>query len=368
MKTTIRTILFYDRFSCLGKKCPLNCCHGWRIPLDDDSARRYRRERSLIGLRANIALIGTNPKAFGRWHLRCPMLDPDGYCSLQKARGEKFLPDTCRNFPRDWANLGIFVERTLDLSCIHAASLFLQAADDPEKGLAFREETGLWELPRAGDNDDPEFLQSLIERRERILDRLMYKEIRDAASLDDAIFSLADDARREQDKYLKLQTEGMHRIRLFPFSIMLLNEMMSTFFYEDGLRWTEPRLYRMCREYFRVFDPLTEIEGQKKLDEMCERWYHAGETPGISDLVRYFAYCLIRKYYETYEDYSFLRRIEEAAVHLNMVFLFELLAMNAGRKLTIEERAGIIACYEKRTWHNEDVMGVLIKQLNGRFV
>ena len=74
------------------------------------------------------------------------------------------------------------------------------------------------------------------------------------------------------------------------------------------------------------------------------------------------------KHYETYEDYSFLRRIEEAAVHLNMVFLFELLALNAGRKLTVEERAGIIACYEKRTWHNEDVLGVLIKQLNGRFV
>ncbi|MBR5115957.1 MAG: flagellin lysine-N-methylase [Lachnospiraceae bacterium] len=368
MKTTIRTILFYDRFSCLGKKCPLNCCHGWRIPLDDDCVRRYRREKSLIGLRARIALIGARPEAFGRWHLNCPMLDPDGYCSLQKARGEKFLPDTCRIYPRDWANLGLFVERTLDLSCIHAATLYLEAVDGPEGGLAFREETGLWELPRAGDNDDPGFLQKLIERRRDILAQLSPERITDAAALDDVIFALAEDARREQDLYLKIPTTGMRRIRLFPFSIMLLNEMMSTFFYEDGLKWTEPRLYRMCREYFRTFDPLTEIEGQKKLDEMSERYYREEKGPGIRDLLRYFTYSLIRRYYETYEDYSFLRRIEEAAVHLNMVFLFELLARNAGRELSIEERAGIIACYEKRTWHNEDVMGVLIKQLNGRFV
>ncbi len=368
MKTTIRTILFYDRFSCLGKKCPLNCCHGWRIPLDDDSVRRFRREKSPVGLRARIAILGTRQPAFGRWHLNCPMLDPDGYCSLQKARGEKFLPDTCRIYPRDWANLGIFVERTLDLSCIHAATLYLQAAGDPEGGLAFREETGLWELPRAGDNDDPEFLQRLVERREEMVKILSQDRISDADALDEVIFQLADDGRREQDRCLKLSTGGMKRIRLFPFSIMLLNEMMSTFFYEDGLKWTEPRLYRMCREYYRAFDPLTEIEGQRKLKELQERYFAGPYAPGIRDLTRYFTYCLIRRHYETYEDYSFLRRIEEAAVHLNMVFLFELLALNAGRKLTVEERAGIIACYEKRTWHNEDVLGVLIKQLNGRFV
>ncbi len=296
------------------------------------------------------------------------MQDPDGLCSLQKKRGEKFLPEVCRIFPREWANLGSFVERTLDLSCIKAARLFLEAAEDPDGGLAFREETGLWEMPRAGDNDDPEFLAMLDKKRPEVLKRFLNGSIDTPQKLDDAVFAIADDAKHMQNSFLRTDEGGMHRIRLFPFSIMLMNELMSTCFYEDHLRYTARGLYRACRGYYRTFDRMTEIEGQKKLDALTERFFAADGPVPLSAFVRYFAYCLIRSWFDSYEDYSFVRRIVEAAIHTNMLLLFELLAMDRGEKLDIPARASLIASYEKRAFHNSDAMDEMVKQVNARFV
>ncbi|MBR4530104.1 MAG: flagellin lysine-N-methylase [Lachnospiraceae bacterium] len=368
MKTTIRTSVLYDRFSCLGADCPQNCCYGWKIPVDEESEEKYRRERSITGLRACLAVHGRENRLFNRLTLRCPMLDPDGLCALQKKRGEGFLPAVCRVYPREWANLGTFVERTLDLSCIHAAEIYLEAASEPDGGLAMREETGLWEEPRSGTNDDPEFLEELTGRREEILAGLMDGGIATAEDFDTYLYGLADAQKRRQDEILRVEAHGVNRIRMFPFSVMLLNELMSTSFYEDHLRLRAPGLYRMCRRYYKMFDRLSEIEGQKKLDAMFARFLTEEDGIPVQDYVRYFAYCLQRTFFATYEDYSLLRRVEEALVHVNVLLLLETLAREAGVPMTVRERASMISAYEKRVFHNSDVLRAMVKCVTDRLV
>ena len=367
MKTRIRTISFYPEFSCDGAACPMNCCHGWLIPVDDDAAKRFRREKGLFGLRLKLALGRKKEQAtFNRMMMRCPLLDLDRLCAIHKKRGEACLPEACRLYPREWANLGDFVERTLDISCIRAAEIFLKSDSGEELGLSWTEETGLWETPRAGDNDDPAFLEELVRQREDVMRQILDSDADTIPGLDELVYSLAGQAAVIQSRYLETTQTGLKRIRLFPFSIMLLNELMSTCFFEDHLKMTEPVLYRMCRSYYKTFDRLTEIEGQKLLDNLCER-YFAPEGPGsVRSFRRLFAYELIREWYESYEDYSFVRRIVEAAIHINMVLLFELLAFQKGEKPDLKKRALILAVYEKRTHHNGDVLGQMVKRVGER--
>ncbi len=368
MKTCIRTIAFYDRFVCLGSACPQSCCRGWRIPVNEEEWKRYKKAKGLLGLRVRLSLSRTEPAGFSRLNFRCPLHDPDGLCSLQKAKGEDFMPEICRVYPREWANLGGFVERTLDLSCVHAAELFLAAADEPSAGLGFREETGRWEKPRAGDNDDPALLEELVTARNAIMVRLAAVTPATPERLDEFLFSLAEEARSTQSRYLRTNEVLTHRIRMFPFSVMLMNELMSTCFFEEHLSWSQPKLYRMCRRYYRVFDRLTEIEGQKKLDALIAAFFAEDREGRAVACSRYLAYALLRSYYDSYEDYSFVRRIAEAAIHLNMLLLFEAMARDAGETLDISARAAIIAAYEKRTWHNSDVMDDMVKQVNARLL
>ena len=368
MNTRIRKIAFYDSFRCLGTKCPLNCCHGWKVPVEDELAKEYKKTRGLLGLRLRCSLSGGREDPhFSRYLLRCPMHDPDGLCSLQKKRGENFIPSVCRSFPREWANTGAFVEQTLDLTCIEAARLFIEASGGGGAGLAWTESDGEWMEERAGDNDDPEFLNELTTLRDVTISRILDGRISSPEDLDDLIFELADAAKRRQNDILKTAEGGLHRIRLFPFSIMLLNELMSTCFFEDILRLSEPSLYRMCRRYYRIFDRMTEIEGQKKLEEMFGRFFEGAEGRSRLNAAKcYFAYCLMRSWYETYEDYSFLRRIKEAAINLNIVLLFELLSFEEGRLDTMM-RSSILSMCEKRIRHNGDVFDELMRTLDARF-
>ncbi|MCR4763190.1 MAG: flagellin lysine-N-methylase [Lachnospiraceae bacterium] len=361
MKTKIRTISFYHHFSCLGADCPQSCCHGWRIPVDLASVSRYDREPGILGIRAKLALSRrrTAP-SFNRLSLGCPLHDPDGLCALQKKRGEKFLPETCRIYPREWANLGSFVERTLDLSCVRAAEVFLEADTEDQWGLAFSEETGLWEKPRAGDNDDSAFLTWLFEKREEILKTLIGGAHRGPEDLDEQIFRLTADAKQAQSSYLRTTETFVQRIGMFPFSIMLLNELMSTSFFESHLRWSNPLLYRSCRRYYRLFDPLTEIEGQKRLDGMVASFFAGNGPAGVREYMRYFAYCLLRSWFDSYEDYSFVRRIAEAAIHTNMLLLFELLSAEHKEELSVRRRALMISAYEKRARHNDEVLAEMV--------
>lgn len=42
---------FYETFRCLAGACPDNCCVGWEVVVDDDTARRYAALGTPLGRR-----------------------------------------------------------------------------------------------------------------------------------------------------------------------------------------------------------------------------------------------------------------------------------------------------------------------------
>ena len=60
--------------------------------------------------------------------------------------------------------------------------------------------------------------------------------------------------------------------------------------------------------------------------------------------------------------------MEEALVHVNVLLLLETLAREAGVPMTVRERASMISAYEKRVFHNSDVLRAMVKCVTDRLV
>lgn len=106
---TIRTPSYLKDFKCKCGECRHVCCGGWLIPL---SEREYFSLSSLKcsrRLRKNIDRALTmspmpDPDEYGFLRDgedgRCPMVDTEGYCSLQRECGEESIPRVCKMYPR----------------------------------------------------------------------------------------------------------------------------------------------------------------------------------------------------------------------------------------------------------------------------
>lgn len=97
-------------FACIGSACEYTCCAGWDITIDKKTYQKYRaikdpdfaenlpkrtrrmRKKDNSDYLYAEFVMGT-PK-------RCPYLDEEGLCSIQRQFGEDYLSLTCRSYPR----------------------------------------------------------------------------------------------------------------------------------------------------------------------------------------------------------------------------------------------------------------------------
>ncbi|MBR5420144.1 MAG: flagellin lysine-N-methylase [Lachnospiraceae bacterium] len=344
----------YDSFCCLMQKCPDNCCHGWGVPLDDDALKRFRAEKGLFGLKLRLTIHGKEQKIFSPLSLSCPHLRPDGLCGLQKKKGEAFIAEVCRIYPRVMINYGPRAEFLLDLSCIHAASLFLSRGNTLL--IPGKEE----ELPEQyGNNDEEAYFEKLLSSREEMSCRLRDTK-GDAEGLDSLLRILLAGSRKLQDGLLKGGGEEEWALfgakpcakRLFPLPIADLNEMMSTCFYEEWLKYSLPFLYRICRLYYRRFDRLSYEKGERELMRLFEK-HVAGKEELVSLFTEHIISVLLRRYLMSYEDYSPFRHVKEALLACNLFLLFYMLwSEKYGPPIPLT-MAHILSVTEKRMFHNE---------------
>lgn len=103
---------FYKEFHCLAEKCRDSCCEGWKIHFDKKDYLRLRRLEAPAGLREKLSKgirrergEKASDKVYAHFDLdgnndRCPFLDPDGLCAIQRACGHEALPFVCTSYPR----------------------------------------------------------------------------------------------------------------------------------------------------------------------------------------------------------------------------------------------------------------------------
>ena len=142
MKTERKKICpdYYDEFSCIAGQCPITCCQEWKIAVDADTNRRWKKvlppdtmpgcakSQSLDQVSGDSKNCGKNLSTYtcmkdgirvirlDEEH-RCPFLAKDKLCRLVLAYGDSILSETCTTFPREVHRFADHEEDTLMPGC-----------------------------------------------------------------------------------------------------------------------------------------------------------------------------------------------------------------------------------------------------------
>lgn len=356
----LRKISYYDEFKCRSSECPDNCCHGWVIPLDEDILKRISGEKGLYGFWLRSTVHGKYQKIFSPLSIRCPHLTREGLCGIQKRKGESYIADVCREYPKIRMNYGPLAEYFLDLSCVHAAFLFLHHYDDEELLVQGGDE----ELPGTyGNNEDRDHFKRLYEHRANMVAELRRACRVSAEELNDSLCAYAGREWRVQNQLLIKGKSDLWEsdeaedigCDLFPLSIKQINEMMSTCFYEEWLKYSAPFLYKLCRMYYKAFDKLDYEKGAEELKRLFDS-YIAVDERMVTLCGEYFVSVILRRYMMSFEDYSPYHHFKDAYLVLNLFCLFYALWYDKNGKPKKIEIARIMAAVEKRFFHNDNAL------------
>ena len=116
---------YYSRFSCIKGQCRHNCCIGWEIDIDSDTADFYKSVSGDLGERLKANICWEEPHFILGEKERCPFLNKDNLCDIIIGLGEERLCGICADHPRFRNELPTRTEVGLGLSCEAAASLIL---------------------------------------------------------------------------------------------------------------------------------------------------------------------------------------------------------------------------------------------------
>ncbi len=188
---------YYDTFQCTADKCPDTCCAGWQIVIDEATLEKYEdcatecAERICAGSDADSTTfdaglanaIDWKEGCFKQYNRRCAMLNEQNLCDLIIEKGEEWLCDTCKRYPRHIEEFDGVREMSLSLSCPVAAEIMLKS----EEKMQF--------LVTEDEKADP------LEEEFENFDFLLYTQLEDAR---DILFSIVQNRKLPMEKRMIL--------------------------------------------------------------------------------------------------------------------------------------------------------------------
>lgn len=188
---------YVSDFACAAAECEDSCCCGWRVAFDEETYGKYQKlmrsdgESLFSGKMTRDGILpvdGDYVEVVLLPENICPFLTGKKLCRIQEVYGEGYLSVTCGVFPRNYNLVNGRLERTLQLSCPHAARLaLLDPAPMRFSSVDLKEDPWLGRIPalRTADEDYPNrlypyfeearaFILSLLQNRHyRFEDRLV---------------------------------------------------------------------------------------------------------------------------------------------------------------------------------------------------
>lgn len=117
---------YYNEFYCIADKCEDTCCAGWKIVIDKDALKKYKKIRGKLGWRM-LRNVNWLEKTFRQdKEKRCAFLNDDNLCDLLLKEGEESLCKTCRQYPRHTEEFEGVREITLSVSCPEVARILIE--------------------------------------------------------------------------------------------------------------------------------------------------------------------------------------------------------------------------------------------------
>ncbi|MBR5539618.1 MAG: flagellin lysine-N-methylase [Clostridia bacterium] len=116
----------YEKFKCIAEKCKHNCCIGWEIDVDEESAAFYESVPGDFGKRLRNSIEkGEVPCFILGENERCPFLNRDNLCDIIINLGEDKLCTICSEHPRFHNELPDRTESGVGMACEEAARIIL---------------------------------------------------------------------------------------------------------------------------------------------------------------------------------------------------------------------------------------------------
>lgn len=165
---------YYNSFKCTAANCRHNCCIGWEIDIDPDTADYYQTIPGDFGERIRKNITWDTIPCFSLVEGdRCPMLNSRGLCDIMLTLGEDSVCDICAEHPRFYNYLDSHTECGLGLCCESVCDLVI-GKKDPVKLIGYTDELGNLLVFKLR-NDVIALLQdrdkSIVERLNNILKR-----------------------------------------------------------------------------------------------------------------------------------------------------------------------------------------------------
>ena len=280
--------LFYPDFACIGQACKDSCCRDWLIDIDFETAEKYQNMGGALGEKLRRKLH----KKDGEFYFdvekdgRCPFLQEDGLCEIQRCRGEEELSKVCDAYPRRESMVYPYMQLDLHLSCEEAAKAILSW-----KGELIREELEDERLSEkenisensTGESGQDELLVSLLAFRQGLWEALpdFPKDI-------SGFFA--------ELKTVFLQGEELlfYENKAFPYDEeleALENGLRSSFFSEESFKeyckMNEEIQGRgeLWKSFLTIFH-----RGEKDLQDKMQSFYREKEKLYLGELCRYYTF------------------------------------------------------------------------------
>ena len=118
---------FYGDFHCIGGQCSFTCCKEWKIAVDQETKKRWRK----LSVPKHACRSSLDKAQLSQFvmkkdggeiiellpNMRCPFLEDTELCRLVLDYGEECLSETCHVFPRETHEFADRTERTLVSCC-----------------------------------------------------------------------------------------------------------------------------------------------------------------------------------------------------------------------------------------------------------
>lgn len=129
------------QFQCIGPKCEDNCCYGWKVIIDENTYKKYKKvsESTLKPLLdKNVTRNRSTPSSENYAKIKmdengyCPFFEEDRLCSIHKKLGVASLSKVCMIYPRVTNVVNGIYEKSVTLSCPETARLVLLNTNEME--------------------------------------------------------------------------------------------------------------------------------------------------------------------------------------------------------------------------------------------